>query len=158
MNPNFAFKIDQVYRFSKLAIEMQRAYDYEDESLTLGNHTIEFDIIAQSSNQSVNRYETRARVIVRIFDLNEFAPKFIRPQPAHILRDGHPTAQMQQIFTYNVPENTNFTLEVQAIDPDSDGNGKVFYNTRYLHPEDSFQIIDHADYPYNLYKVTIPGM
>lgn len=155
---DFAFKIEQVYRFSKLGIQMQRAYDYEDNMLfSIDDHTIEFDIVARGSNDSINRYESRAKVRVRINDLNEFAPRFVLPMPAVILKDGHPTAHTQRIFTYNVAENRNFSLDVKAIDDDSTGIGNLFYNVKYLHPEDTFTIDTKFNSDTDIYTVTIPG-
>lgn len=157
LEDQFAFKIEQVYRFSKLGIEMQRAYDYENDRLFLTDHTLEFEIVASGSNQSIHRHESRAKVRVRINDLNEFAPRFVLPQPAVILKDGTPTAHTQRIFTYNVAENRNFSLDVKAIDEDSTGNGHLFYNVKYLHPEDTFTIDTLFNSDTGIYTVIIPG-
>lgn len=156
-NDDFSFKMDQVYRFAKLGIQMLRTYDYEDESLYKNDHVIEFDILAMGSNMSLHKFETHATVRLRILDVNEFAPRFVMPQPAFILKDGRPTAHMQRIFTYNVAENRDFSLDVKAVDDDASGTGQLFYNTRHLHPEDTYTVKSSFNSSNGIFTVTVPG-
>jgi hypothetical protein len=155
---DFSFKIEQIYRFSKLGIQMVHSFDYEDEAFSNGTHSVEFEIIASADNQSLNQYEPdRARVIINILDINEFTPQFIMPQPAIILKDGYPTKFLQRIFTYNVAENVDFNLDVKAIVRNSLGNYSLFYKIQYLHPDDSFRLKTLLNSTTGIYEITVPG-
>jgi hypothetical protein len=155
---DFSFKIEQVYRFSKLGIQMLRSFDHEDLIFNNGSHQVEFEIIASADNQSLNRHESdRARVIIKITNLNEFVPEFILPPPAQILKDGYPTESRQRIFTYNVAENVDFHLDVKAIDKDSSGNDALHYNVRYLHPDDNFILKTSHNSTTDIYTIFVPG-
>lgn len=158
-NDEFSFKIEQVYRFSQLGIQMLRSYDYEDAALNRLGHKIEFEVLARGADESLHRFETRAHVTVRIRDLNEFAPKFVLPPASYILKDGHPTTHMQRIFTYNVAENVDYTVDFKAIDQDANGDQdkNLFYNVRYLHNEDTFDLNTFMDSNSSIFKVTVPG-
>ncbi|CAF0762269.1 unnamed protein product [Brachionus calyciflorus] len=155
-NKDFSFKLDQVYRYSKLGIYMTRSYDYE-QNLTADGHLIEFEIIARGNEKSLNKYETRALVRVKILDINEFVPRFVLPAPAYFLKDGIPTEQQQRIFLYNVPEGEDFVLDVKAEDQDRSGDSELFYFCRYLHPDDTFEIIHSYNSTSKLFNIRIPG-
>ncbi|RNA01642.1 Cadherin [Brachionus plicatilis] len=153
---DFSFKLDQVYRYSKLGLYMAKSYDYE-ENITVDGHIIEFEIIARGSEKSLNKYETRSVVRLRILDINEFKPRFVLPAPAFFLKDGIPTEQQQRIFMYNVLEGQDFVLDVRAEDRDKGGDGDLFYFCRYLHPDDTFQIIQSYNSTTNLFSIRIPS-
>lgn len=155
-NADFSFKMNEVYRYSKLGIEMSKSYDYE-ENLTINGHQIEFEIIARGSNQSINRFETRALVRINILDVNEFMPRFVQPAPAYFVKDGIPTQQQQRIFLYNVAEGRDFNLDVLAEDQDKGGDAELFYFCRYLHPDDTFTILHSYNSSSRVFSVKVPG-
>ena len=57
----------------------------------------------------------------------------------------------------DVAENVVFSLDVQAIDQDKSGNDALFYNVRYLHPDDSFILKTETNSTTGIYKITVPG-
>jgi hypothetical protein len=155
-NPDFEFKLDRVHYQSKLGIQMLRMYDYEDANLKSNGHKIEFDIIARGTNESTNRHETRARIRVAIKDLNEFVPKFIKPEPIRYMRDG--VLHTERLHTYRVPENQDFHLDVKAIDEDESNDSKsLIYLAQYINKEDTFEIQTRTDSESDMFKITIPG-
>ena len=62
-NKDFIFKLDKVYKQSTVGLQMLKSYDY-DELKSSDNNFIEFEVFARGSNQSMNKYETKA--IVRV--------------------------------------------------------------------------------------------
>jgi hypothetical protein len=54
-NPEFQFKFTEVYKHARLGLEMKKSYNYEDLVEKTGSNSIEFDIIATSSNDSINK-------------------------------------------------------------------------------------------------------
>jgi hypothetical protein len=106
---------------------------------------------------SFNRYETKARVVLNIADFNEFIPHFVKPSPNEYLKKGLPTKQQQKVFFYNVPENVDFNLTVQAEDSDMGGLGQLTYKYNYIDQTDQFEIIADFSKEDNEYRVTVPG-
>ena len=140
-NPDFEFKMPEVYRHGRLGLEMKKSIDFEELMQATGHDSIEFDIIASSSNLSTKRYVARARVTVTVIDLNEFIPKFVKPAPNEMMNNGQRTSEQQKLFFYDVPENVDFHLAVQAVDSDRIGLGELTYNYKYINERDQFQIV-----------------
>ena len=157
-NSDFEFKLSEVYKQGKLGIEMKKSYDYEDLLLkNNGSSRIEFEIIAKSSNKSLNQYETRAKIVFELQDLNEFIPQFVKPLPNMYLKNGLPTQQQQKIFFYNVPENQDFNLVVQAKDSDNTGLGKIDYTVKFIDENSQFPILSNYSTELDELNVSVPG-
>ena len=166
-NPNFIFKLDKVYRHSKVGIQMMRSFGYEDETLKTewtrktNEKYVEFDVYAKSSNESINRFQSNAKVRVNIENKNSFMPEFVLPKPIYYLKDGMPTEEKQKIYSYKVPENRDFVLLAKAIDGDQGLDGKLFYTVRHLDLDDTFEVLTETEQNQNdsseYFRVTVPG-
>jgi hypothetical protein len=166
-NPDFVFKLDKIYRHSKVGIQMMRSYIYEDETLKTewtkktNEKYIEFEIYAKGSNASVNKFHSKALVRVNIENKNSYMPEFVLPTPIYYLKDGMPTMEKQKIYSYKVPENKDFVLVAKAVDDDNGLDGKLTYTVRYLDSDDTFEVNTEIEQNLNEtgehFRITVPG-
>jgi hypothetical protein len=139
-NTNFDFKSNRVYRSGTMAIQMMQPYDFEKLNKSdddIMERRVDFEIYAKGSDLSVNKFLTKATVTLYVQNMNEFAPRFILPKPTS---SNSNSGGNNMVFSYKVPENEDFTLQLQAVDGDEGSDGVIVYETRFVHEEDSLQL------------------